>query len=482
MITFSLDLSAPTTPFPHYWETVIGSGHAALGLRADWRQQLTWCQAELGFQYVRFHGLLCDDMSVYTQWSNFPPYSFFNVDSVFDFLLSIGMKPFVELSFMPRDMASGSQTIFHYQGNVTPPADYEAWAAMIRALVAHCVDRYGLDEVRTWFFEVWNEPNLAPGFWAGSQEDYFKLYHYTAEAIKSVDPGLRVGGPSTAKNAWIPDMIAYCQQHDVPLDFVSTHHYPTDTALGWDMDLKAQMGHAKRGVMQDMTQTARQEAGDLPLYYTEWNCSSSLRNPYQDESYLAAFVIKTIVDNGGLVDGYAYWVFSDLFEETPFPSLPFHGGFGLMTLHGVPKPVYRAYELLHGLGHERMPITVTGGTSETVEAVATRRADQIDILVYNHNVPLAPIETETVQIMLKNCAPIDSAAVRRIDADHANPKQRWIEVGQPQYIRADTVEQLLAASVMQMTPLTPHTTGPDLTFELAIPPHGVAAVQLNGVG
>lgn len=476
--TLTLDLNAPTTPFPHYWERCVGSDHAAMGLREDWRQQLKQCHDELGFQYVRFHGLLDNDMSVYSKWDNKPPvYSFFNVDSIFDFLLRIGMKPFVELSFMPDDLASGSTTCFQYRGNTTPPKSYADWGALIHTLTAHLVARYGVDEVRTWFFEVWNEPNLAY-FWRGTQEEYFTLYRHAAESIKSVDVKLRIGGPATAVNAWIPELKTFCQRSGTPLDFVSTHHYPTDAALDLDgSDMVAMMNKAGRGVLRRMTAKARQEAGDLLLYYTEWSNSPSTRDPWHDEPYAAAFAVKTIVDNLGLADIYSFWTFSDIFEEMPLPSAPFYGGFGLLTLHGVPKPTYRAFQLLHALGDERIP--VEADLHATVEAAAVRKGDGVTILVYNHDVPLANIQDERVQIVLQGFKGEPKASVERIDADHANPKRCWQELGSPEYPHPKMIRELIAASELKQETLAGSRQGESIVFELTIPPHGIAAIHLR---
>ena len=210
-INFFCNLAETATPLPHFWEHTIGSDHAPVALRADWQRQLERCHNELGFQYVRFHGLLSDDMGTLVREKNKLLYSFFNADQVFDFLLSIGMKPFVELSFMPEALASGNKTVFNYEANVTPPRDYKQWAALINRLVSHWVQRYGVAEVREWFFEVWNEPNLK-AFWTGTQRDYFRLYRNTAEAIKEVDASLRVGGPATAKSEWIEEFVDFCFQ------------------------------------------------------------------------------------------------------------------------------------------------------------------------------------------------------------------------------------------------------------------------------
>lgn len=229
-LQFSCSLWDKTTPLPHFWEHTVGSGHAPLALRGDWQQQLRECRSLLGFRYTRFHGLLCDEMGTLMCEKDKFLYSFFNADQICDFLLSIGMKPFVELSFMPSTLASGSKTVFHYGANVTPPTDNAQWALLVSTLAKHWVDRYGIEEVGSWFFEVWNEPNL-PAFWTGSQAQYFDFYRSTAVALKNVDQRLQLGGPATANNEWIAELVDFCEQNNAPLDFVSTHHYPTD-ALG----------------------------------------------------------------------------------------------------------------------------------------------------------------------------------------------------------------------------------------------------------
>ena len=183
-MTYTLNLGSKTKATDRYWEMCVGSCHAATALREDYRIQLARCARELGFRYVRFHGIFDDDMSVMKK----PPFregyklSFSNIDSIFDFLLQIGMKPFIELSFMPDCLKSGEQTIFHYKGNTTPPRDKDAWVWLIKSFLTHLIGRYGRDEVRRWYFEVWNEPNLGGetgikngGFWSGTMEDYYEL-------------------------------------------------------------------------------------------------------------------------------------------------------------------------------------------------------------------------------------------------------------------------------------------------------------------
>lgn len=493
MIKFIVDTASHVSPFPHYWEQCVGSCHAVMGLRADWREQLEKCHRELGFQYVRFHGLLDDEMSVCVKDVNpflkdAPAslrYSFFNIDSIFDFLLSIGMKPFLELGFMPEALASGTATCFHYKGNVTPPADYDQWAALIKALTRHLVQRYGIEEVRTWFFEVWNEPNLKY-FWAGTQEEYFKLYEYSARAIKSVDGELKVGGPATSVNAWIPEMLEFCRTANVPIDFISTHHYPTDDPLWRNNGLSfeeffeqfgQELGKYERGILQKMTLKARSEAGELPLYYTEWNTSAMLPDPIHDEAYSAALIAKTLADNDGLVDGYSFWTFSDLFEERAQFAAPFHGGFGLQTIHGIPKPTYRVFEMLHGLGHERL--TVACESESTVELLATKRDSVLMLMVCNHNILEAEIHEETVEITLRGVTISGPVSISRVDSMHANPKRKWIELGSPEYPSQEELAQIDASSQSVSTSLPVETVDGNCTLRFVMPAHAVAALTLR---
>jgi xylan 1,4-beta-xylosidase len=479
MIQLKIDPCAAAKPFPHYWELCVGSCHAYTALREDYRAQLRRAHEELGFQYVRFHGLLDDDMSVCYEKKDVRGnslgivYNFANVDNIFDFLLSIGMKPFIELGFMPSCLASGTKTCFHYHGNVTPPKSYDQWSNLISAMVRHLTERYTAQEVRTWFFEVWNEPNL-PYFFAGTQEDYFRLYDASCRAVKAVDPSYRVGSPATSVNSWIPEMIAHCEQSGVPLDFLSTHHYPTDDPL-WESgqelgEFLAQNGgmpnRYRRGTLTEMTQRTREQAGRYPLYYTEWNTSANNTDAIHDEAYTAALAAKTIADNDGLVKGYSFWTFTDIFEENAQGCGPFNGCFGLQTYEGIAKPVYRLFQLYHGLSQERLPVA---GAAETVEALACRTACGIQMVVWNHNVPEEPCTEQRVAILLA-AGTAKQVRVCRIDAQHCNPKGAWQKMGSPQYLSADQLAGLHQASELVWE---------DGSLELTLAPQSVAMLDIR---
>ena len=474
MPDFSCRLSETTTPLTHFWEHTVGSDHAPVALRADWQAQLRRCHEDLGFRYVRFHGLLSDDMGTLIDHDGKPLYSFFNADQVVDFLLSVGMRPFVELSFMPEALASGYKTVFHYKGNITPPKDYKQWATLMNRLARHWVERYGVDEVREWFFEVWNEPNL-PAFWKGTQADYFKLYRHTVEAIKSVDPALKVGGPATAKNEWIEEFLEFCEKKKLPVDFVSTHHYPTDALGNEGDDTETQLATSRRAVLREQAQDTFRRARGTPVFYTEWNASSNPRDARHDEPYAAAFVAKTILEANGLVEGYSFWTFTDIFEENYFPSVPFHGGFGLLTLHGVPKPAYRAFELLHRLGTEQL---LVDGIHETVSVWAVRQETSVTVLATNHALPRHSIKGETVNVRISEAREPRHVHVERIDEAHANPQRAWREMGAPEYLSALQLEHLHAVSRMAREPLPWKYDNGVVHVEIEVPPHAVAAITV----
>ncbi|HUI31904.1 MAG TPA: hypothetical protein VLX91_16970 [Candidatus Acidoferrales bacterium] len=351
----NLDFNKVKGRFNTMFKECVGAGRANEGLRADWQQQLAYVHNECGFKYIRMHGLLTDDMGVYKEDSKGNPgYNFQYIDALYDYLLSIGMKPFVELSFMPADLASGSQTCFWWKGNVTPPKDYQKWADLIRNLVLHFTERYGTDEVKTWYFEVWNEPNLNY-FWAGSQEEYFKLYKFTAEAIKSINKEYRVGGPATAGAAWVPDMINFCSTNGIPLDFISTHSYGVkqgyvDESGNTGTILDKNPWSVSGDIVNSRKQISNSAMPNLELHYTEWNSSYTPADPIHDSYHQAAYVLDKIKQVGNAPNSMSYWTFTDIFEEAGPRLTPFHGGFGLLNYQAINKPAFYSFAFLNKLG------------------------------------------------------------------------------------------------------------------------------------
>lgn len=360
--TIQVDFSKTKGSLNKMFNECVGAGRANEGLRADWQQQLAYVKATCGFRYIRMHGLLTDDMGVYHEDKNGKPeYNFQYIDALYDFLLSINVKPFVELSFMPSSLASGTKTIFWWRGNVTPPKDYEKWSRLIKALTEHFTERYGAPEVKTWYFEVWNEPNL-DGFWTGTQQEYFKLYTSTVNAVKSVNKAYRVGGPATAGAVWVPEMIDFCFKNNIPIDFISTHTYGVKQGF---LDEFGNTGTVlyknPMSVSGDMIRSRRQIAcsalPNLELHYTEWSSSYTPADPIHDSYHEAAYILQKIKQAGNAPNSMSYWTFTDIFEEAGPRFTPFHGGFGLLNLQGIAKPAFYAFKYLNELGDTELQNT-----------------------------------------------------------------------------------------------------------------------------
>jgi xylan 1,4-beta-xylosidase len=328
----------------------IGSDYPGTLIRDDSLAQLRIAQKELHFRYIRFHNIFADQLGVYREVDGKAAYDWRRVDYLYDQLLSMDLKPFVELGFTPDAMKQSDQTIFYWKGNTSHPQP-DKWTALVDAFVRHVVSRYGAQEVRSWYFEFWNEPNLG-GFWEkADQQAYLEYYGRTARTIKAIDPQLRVGGPSTAGAAWVPEILAYAKKNNVPVDFITTHTYGVEGGfLDENGEGDNKLSRNPDAVVQDVRKVRREiEASGrpgLPLFLTEWSSSYNPRDPIHDDYFSAAYILSKLRRTEGLAQGMSYWTYSDLFEE-PGPQIrPFEGGFGLMTPQGVRKASWFAYKYL----------------------------------------------------------------------------------------------------------------------------------------
>jgi len=443
-----IDLSATGQPFNRFALEGIGSCHAYLTLREDWREHARLVQQEIGFKSVRAHAIFHDLVGIYSSWPQ-PHLNFQNLNKIFDFWLSQGLKPYVELSFMPEALASGTQTCFVYKANVTPPREQAQWNDMIHNMVSHLIARYGIKEVLSWNFEVWNEPDISY-FWGGSRQDYFKLYSGTAQTIKAIHPHIRVGGPATSKNQWVPEMLDFCASQNVPIDFVSTHHYCADAALemGSFTDRIQWRGQkSMRADVKSVVDTVRRSAmPGLEVHYTEWNVSPVHEDRFgKDSEFTAAFVLQTIKDVEGLVDRYMLWAISDVFEESGPGETVFTGKYGLMNLHGIQKPVFHAFRFLSRLYDEAL---ASGESSY----VTRSGSGSLRLLSWNFNEPLQinfsggdyqldeTEKSETFRLTpLSGRYHIRGWRVNRTDG---NAYRAWQRMGAPQYPTAAQIETL----------------------------------------
>jgi xylan 1,4-beta-xylosidase len=421
----SADYQAVKGPRSDVWRECIGAGRANEGLRADWQRQLELCQDEIGFHYIRFHGLLHDDMGVYSENKDGAPiHNWQYIDELYDDLLSMNIRPFVELSFMPSALASGQKKIFWWNANVTPPKSYAKWDGLIEDLVRHWTERYGEDEVKKWNFEVWNEANY-PGFWGPRdpnrpEQEYFELYAHTALAIKKVNAAYRVGGPAGAGPAWVADHIAYCASNSLPLDFISYHAYGLgDGPSGLDqygdrllylsdnIHSPADIANSQRGLIDD---SARPH---LPIHITEWSTSYSPRDPIHDAYFSAPYILEQLKRTENGIASMSYWTFTDIFEENGPAMRPFHGGFGLLNLQGIKKPAYFAYRFLAELGPTELQ------DNDPSSWVCKDDHGGVQILFWNLTRPMAANISD--QEAFRQVQPAGDAATTSLQISHLAP-------------------------------------------------------------
>jgi xylan 1,4-beta-xylosidase len=379
------DMKQVEGPRDLFWQDCVGADHPGILLRQDNLAQLRLAHDELGFRYIRFHGIFADDMAAYRESKGGPVYDFGRIDAVYDAILRIGMKPFVELGFMPHDLATSERTIFYWKANGSPPKDYGKWADFIAAFIRHLEARYGQQEVALWRFEVWNEPNL-DGFWtAGDQQAYFRLYDTTAKAIKAVDPVLRVGGPATAGTAWVPEFITHAKAAAVPVDFITTHTYGVEGGFldengEGDNRLSTKAGSVSDDARKVRGQVTASPMPGLPVYFTEWSTSYNPRDPVHDAYLSAAFVLEKLKHTEGQAQSMSYWTYSDLFEEAGPPPASFHGGFGLINREGIRKAAFFAYRYLNELDAQVL-------RNADAESWLTREGDRFSGLIWNYTIP-----------------------------------------------------------------------------------------------
>ena len=468
-----IDASAPTHKFPHFWEQMFGSGRAILTLRDSYRRDLRDVKQITDFRYVRFHAIFHDEVGLYDEDPQGQPvYNYSYVDQIYDGLLANHVRPFVELSFMPKKLASKEiYQAFWYRPIVAPPKDWAKWDDITSRLAQHLIERYGIDEVSQWYFEVWNEPNL--DFWGGDpkQDTYWELYDHTARALKSVSPRLRVGGPATAQAAWADAFIKHCHDNNVPVDFVSTHVYANDTAhdvFGTNESIpRNEMVCRAVGKVHDQIRASSNSR--LPLIWSEFNASYMNETDVTDSSYMGPWLADTIRQCDGLVDIMSYWTFSDVFEEQGVVKKPFYGGYGLIAAGDIPKPAFNAFKLLHQLGDERIDVR-----SDSV--LATREKDgSLAIAVWNYAPPEAPGPPRTFTLRFRGVSP-RQASVAIVDPQDGDSRAAYVKMGSPRFPTQAQIRELRRASALALPLIDQVTNG---EFTVTVPSYGLAVIHLN---
>lgn len=475
------DLKDTTGPVDHFFDLSVGSDYPGTLVRNDSQAQLKLAVDELGFRYIRFHAIFHDVLGTVQIENGRTVYDWSGIDRLYDDLLARHIRPFVELGFTPQALATSQNSIFYWHGNTSHPKP-QGWQDLVSAFIRHIEQRYGKDEVRTWFFEVWNEPNLS-GFWENAdQQAYFQLYDLTARTIKSVDPALRVGGPATAGAAWVPEFLAHVKQSGAAVDFVSTHTYGVDGGfLDENGKSDTKLSPSPDAIIGDVRRVREQISASpfpgLPLYFTEWSTSYTPRDSVHDSYISAPYILTKLKACQGLAQGMSYWTYTDLFEEPGPPTAPFQGGFGLLNPEGIRKPAYFAYKYLHALQGSSI------ATNDAQAMLATRDGDLTAVLwdfeqptqkVSNRSFFTKPIPSHPsvpVQLKVKGLVP-DAAYHLEIHRTgyHANDAYTaYLEMGSPKELSAAQVAYL--DRLTQDLPETDRTvhSSPDGSLDFVLP-------------
>jgi xylan 1,4-beta-xylosidase len=467
------DATAPAHPFPHFWEQMFGSGRAVLTLRDSYRRDLREVKQITDFRYVRFHAVFHDEFGIYDEDAQGKPdLNFSYLDQSYDGLLADGVRPFVELSFMPKKLAAKEALhAFWYKQNVSPPKDYAKWDELITQFARHLIERYGIDEVSQWYFEVWNEPNI--DFWAGEprQSSYWELYDHSARALKAVNSRLRVGGPSTAQAAWADAFIQHCSENHVPVDFVSSHVYGNDKSediFGTHEDIpRNRMVCRAIKKVHDQIQASPMPA--LPLIWSEFNASYKNEPEVTDAAYMGPWLADTLRQCDGLTAMMSYWTFSDVFEEQGVVRTPLYGGFGLIAADEIPKPAFNVFKLLHGLGDQRIEL-------KSEDALLTRKKDgSLVLAVWNYAPPEKEGSPKSVTIKFKGVR-AKKALISTVDPTHGDVHPAYQKMGSPRYPTQAQIRELRKASEL---PQPETRTLRDGELTLTLPSYALAVITLK---
>ena len=449
-----VDASQSGPPIDRFFDLSVGSDYPGTLLRPDNEAQLQLVVDELGFRYIRFHAIFHDVLGTVHVQNGRTSYDWTKIDELYDDLLSRHIKPFVELGFTPEALATSQSNIFYWKGNTSHPQP-KGWHDLIAAFTRHLEKRYGRDEVRSWFFEVWNEPNLSGFFEGGDQREYFALYDNTAKTLKSVDPALRVGGPATAGADWVPEFLAHAEQAGVPVDFVSTHTYGVD---GGFLDEKGEgdtkLSPSKDAILSDVRRVREQVTAsafpNLPIYFTEWSTSYTPRDAVHDSYISAPYILSKLKACQGLVQGMSYWTYTDLFEEPGPPTAAFQGGFGLLNRDGIRKPAFFAYKYLHELQGNSL-------VSEDAQAMLAVQGDRVTAVLWDFKQPIQSVSNRPFYTKLVPSAPaapialqinhLQAGSAYRLEIHRTGFKANdaysaYLEMGAPKDLNATQIAQL----------------------------------------
>ncbi len=470
------DLSAECHPLSHSFRHVFGVGSASDILLSEVQDMLRQVQNDIRFNFIKFHGLLCDDMMVYDESADgLPVLSFAYVDKVMDFLQSIHLRPIIQLSFMPGKLASIPQkSVFYANYNTSAPKDMNKWNYLVEQTLLHLIDRYGLEEVLQWPICVWNEPDLGTeAFSFGDEELFFEFYRQTYRTVKQVHPDFFWGTPSLSfaddsVKAWDIRFLEYCNANQCVPEFLNIHYYNDQlNSIQWNAEenrprpnrLRMEPDAFSHYVDMAHDMVNRHFSTNVPIFLTEWNVTANHRNLLNDTCFKTCYIVKNILDNHDQLASFGYWSLTDYMRELHPSNLLFHGGMGMFTNNGIPKPPYYAFKFLTRLGDSY----VDKGDGWII----TKDKNKIQILLYNYEhynrlfasgelfdmtvtnryTAFTMKQYKEFHINLKNVSG-NAARVQEfyVNRDCGSPFDTWVLMGAPTNLYPEDVDHLKQAS------------------------------------
>ncbi len=519
MINIDVNFGEEGTDLQPYWKKLITFSRASEGLRKQWQSQLKELQREVTFQYIRFHGIFSDDMMIFNLLEDGSiNYNWTYVDELFDFFKEVNIKPVIDLGFMHSEINSTDRTMSWWKANVSPIKEMKLWVDMLEAFLRHCINRYGINEVESWYFEVWNDLELESTFWVGGREKYFSFYKKTADTIKGISKKLKVGGSAIAHegiryDAFLEEFLTYCMRNNSPLDFVSIHIYPevcdntraldiekltnnkqnTDNILKrWKEIISTYYGENHTLDILSLTgeKTKTSLEYEPELYITQWNTPFYRGNCIHDTCYVAAFIVRNVLSSLGYTDALGYSTFTDIMEEHKEGVGPFYGGLGLINNNGLKKASYYAYYLLNMLGDE---ILYKGE-----DYIVTRKAEDIQILAYNYvdfddlfvksdisaltnKIPLKVYEAKEDKYFSFNINRIAGdykITTYELNKDNGSVYDQWVSLGEPEELSREDIEYLKGRSYPKKT-IDYLSISETYERKMQLPPNGIELIILE---
>lgn len=515
---YNIDLSQIVEKMNRSFTKLTTFGYAPHGLRKDFHNQLQFVQKEIGFDYIRFHGIFSDELSVFNEKEDGSYFVNFNhVDSLLDIFLNNKIKPFIEIGFMPKDLASSNDTIFRWNAHVSPPKNMERWLWLLEAFIKHLINRYGLEEVRTWYFEFWNEPEIKY-FWSGTREEFLTLFVKSYKCIKAIDSKLKVGGFGNigflSNTTWLHDFSMFLAKEKIELDFFSFHVYNlTKNLIDLENPIKGfgnvyLSGNITKKLKENGLVMFGDESNftnriddiiemlkeypvlDKELWITEWNASVNSRDLVHDTCYMAAFIVKSVLENYRKVNGMGFWTLTDIFEEFKMEQPLFHGGFGLITYNGIKKAAYHAFYFLSKLGEELV--------LKDKDIIVTKKGDDYQILIFNYSHPnnlyssfdysqlsatnrYTVFDAETIksyELLLDGINGQYTIKKQYVNRQHGSSFDAWVDMGAPCIIDNDALNYLKgrAEPGMQIQKLTIQN---EFKLQTVLQPHEIQLIELK---